>query len=752
MLRRTLLSLLLALVAWASAADLVVHPFASQDPVVGVAVAERVASAIVDRRVIGPELAPMVAAPIVVPGGFLNPLVVVPGGAFDENGVALLAGATGVPIVVSGSLVNLPDGVRLDLVAFVDGRLLRAAVRAREGDLDRLTAGAAAAVARWAGTSHLPPRPLDLRGVDQEAARARALLGAGLASDALAVLDRAEGLDPADAAFRDDLRAALADGGGGDAALAAIVSLASADPAAPGPAFARWVDAGGPPVAYVWGGAWADSVGERDEALRLLDAAAAAYPYGRAARAAAAVAHGDEDDARERLGALAVSAEPAALLAGAFAAGALPDPALEDALLAALERAAPFLTYAFERRSFLAFDRDDALTAARALSVAVELAPDSDLYWTNLGWAWYLLGFLDRSEGASLRALQLDASQVIARYNLGLVQVVTDRLDDAMASYRETVRWAAEVDAEAVADLVDAETRYPDAIGVPFALAFLLEQSGDRAAAAEAYERYAARAVADPAAAAADPARVREAAERAAALRAPLPPIEISGSPSLQLGRRGPIVDRPHPGDPLTVVFEVSTRGEALPRRLTLRVELRDAAGTLLASGDALVDVPGGAIGYVTDATLLEVPVDLDAGAYVLTVRAEGDGLVATADATVSVAGAPERVRRLIGRGLVATALESGQPLVGARDLGVAEATVWARWLAELHAVADLAEEVLPEVTEGRFAGRSGGRAFADSTLDDVVAFVDHLLASDARASTFALADAYAQWVVDGTP
>lgn len=750
--RRTLVSLVLALVAWASAADLIVHPFRSQDPIVGVALAERVASALADVGVVGPELAPTLAAPIVVPGGFLNPLVVLPGGAFDETGVALLAGATGVPAVVSGSLANLATGVRLDLVASVDGRIVRTSVRAPEGDLDRLAAAAVAAVAHWTGADYRPPRPLDLRGVDQEAALARALLGAGLAADALDLLERSEDLDAIDARFRDDLRAALADGGGGDPALAAIVSLASADPAAPEAAFARWLAAGGPPVADVWAGAWASSVGDIEAAEGHLDRAAAAYPYGRAARAAAALAHGEAEDGRARLAALTASAEPAALLAASFAAGALPDPALEDALLAALERAAPFLTYAFERRSFLAFDRGDALTAARTLAVAVELDPESDLYWTNLGWAWYLLGFVERSEAASLRALELDAAQVIARYNLGLVQVVTDRLDEALATYRETVRWSSEVDPEAVADLVDAESRYPDALGVPLALAYLLEQGGDRTAAADAYERYVARATASPTAPAADPARVREASERIALLRAPLPPIEISGGLALQLGRRGPAVDRPHPGDPLTVVFEVSTPGDALPRRLELRAELSGADGVVVASGEARVDVPSGAIGYVTDVTTLELPVDLAVGAYTLRAWAEGDGLRAEAEAPVTVAGAAERLRRLIGRGLVATALASGQALVGPRDLGQAEATVWARWVEELHAVAEMADEVMPVATEGRFAGESGGQAFARSTVEDVADFVDHLLASGARASTFALADAYAQWVVDGAP
>jgi len=109
-------------------------------------------------------------------------------------------------------------------------------------------------------------------------------------------------------------------------------------------------------------------------------------------------------------------------------------------------------------------------------------------------------------------------------------------------------------------------------------------------------------------------------------------------------------------------------------------------------------------------------------------------------------------VRRLIGRGLVPTALESGQALVAERDLAVDAAVVWARWVVELQAAAPLAEEALPVPESGRFAGMSGGEAFAATSEADVIDFVDHLLDSGARLSTFALADAYAQWMLDGAP
>ncbi len=759
MVRRTLFTLLIALVSWAAAVDAVVHPFRSQDPVVGVAVAERIASSLDGAVVMGPEIAPMLVAPVVVPGGFVNPLVVAPDGAFDRSGVALLAGGTGVPVVVSGVLAIEADGLRLDLVAAVDGALRSTTVRAPMGDLDLLVARAAPRVAWWVGATARATRSLDLAGDDQAPARARALIGAGFTSEALELLEGLTDPHPIDARLRDDLRAAVAGTADGDAALAAMTALSSGDPEVPGRAFARWRAEGGPPVADVWAGAWARGVGDDEAADRAFAAAAEAYPFGRAAQAADRVTSALEADDAEALASvrrdlvgLIDAGEPAALLAAAFAAGALEDDELEDGLLASLGRAAPFLTYPFERRSFLAFARDDALTAAQTLAIAVELEPESDLYWTNLGWSWYLLGFLDRSEAASQRAIELDPGQFIARFNLGLVRVVTDRLEAALGDYREAIRLDPEVDREAIADLVAAEEDYPEAVGVSFALAFLLDRAGLRDEAAEAYERYVERVAAQPDAAGADAARAREAEARIVALRAPLPPIEIQDPPTLSLGRRGPAVETAQPGDPLTVTFEVGTPGDALPRRLELEVELLGADGEPLVADAASVDVPTGAIGYVLDLLEIELPETLPSGGYTLVVVATGDGQEARATREVAVAGAPERLRRLIGRGLVPTTLETGQNLISVRDLGVAPGTVWARWLDELRATAALAEEALPEATSGRFAGMSGGEIFAAVEEQDLLDFVDHLLESGASRSTFALADAFAQWVLDGTP
>jgi tetratricopeptide (TPR) repeat protein len=749
-MRRLIAVLIVLLASSALAADAVVHPFRSQDPVVGVAVAERIAAALGGIDVLGPEVAPTLVAPVVVPGGFVNPLALLRVGPYDRSAVALMAGAIGVPVAVSGDLVFETDGIRLDLVASVEGRVHSATVRAPGVDLDVLVRRATLVVATWAGARPLPPRPLDLRGPDGDAARARALIGAGFLFEAQELLDDLADPHPTDARLRDDLRHALDATGGGDPALAAMASLGASDPAVATAAFARWSAEGGPPVSDVWAGAWSRSLDDAVAAERSFAAAAAAYPYGRAALAADLAAEDDVEAARDAIEALLETAEPAALLAASLAANALGDAHAEDRALAALGRAAPFLAYPFERRSFLAFDRDDPRTAAEVLVVAIDLDPLSDLYWTNLGWAWYLLGFVDRSEAASLRALELDPSQYIARYNLGLARVVTGRLAAALDDYRAALLFDPDVDSEAIADLVAAERDYPAAIGVAFALGFLLENAGDREAAADAYDRYLERASAAQGAGDAD--RTREAQARVAVLRAPLPPIEITAPPRLTLGRRGPQIDEGRPGDPLTLSFEVMTPGDALPRRLELHAQLVDRNGTVLAADEATVDVPTGAIGYVVDVLTLELPVELAPGSYTLAVTATGDGIEAATERTLVVAGRPERVRRLVGRGLVLTALESGQALVTVRDLTVAADAVWARLVAELRDAAPLAEGAMPAATMGRFNGLSGGAVFLASTDADVRDFVDYLLDSGARYATFAFVDAYAQWVLDGAP
>jgi hypothetical protein len=422
------------------------------------------------------------------------------------------------------------------------------------------------------------------------------------------------------------------------------------------------------------------------------------------------------------------------------------DVQLERRALQGLARAAPTFAWPFERLSYLAFDDGDGLAAARALAVAVELVPDSDLYWTNLGWAWYLLGFWDRSEAASERALELDAGAYIAAYNLGLVRARFGRLDEAMPPYERALAADPEVDDEALADVERALEARPDEAALHYVLARLYEAEGRRDEAAGAYARYLELGGwGAPYDAAAE--------RRVEALTAPPPPLQI-GQERLDLllgGEPAPLPLRP--GDPVGLRFELVTPGEALPTRVTVRAQVVPAGSDApVAETELPVEVPPDAIGYVVEEVGVELPTDLEAGPVRIRVEAlgAGDQRVAVAR-TVEVAGAPAPLRRLVGRGVVLTGLASGRPLFDAGDVGREDAVV-ASLVQELRDAAEAAEETLPVVESGRFAGLSGGALFETSDARDVRDFLAFLVGDGVAEARLTFVDAYAQWALDGAP
>jgi tetratricopeptide (TPR) repeat protein len=661
-----------------------------------------------------------------------------------------------VETVVTGELRVVADGLELELAIAHGGRVLLPVVRSATLELDRLIEQAVATLALLTPASAGAVRPLDLRGVDGAVVRARSLMSAGFFVEALAALEGVDQLHPIDAQLRADLATALAGGRSANPALDAMVALALPEDDVASRAFAQWSrSSGAPPVAHVWAAVWAVSVGDREGADAAFESARR-YPYGAAAAAADLALQGGPEVASAALALLRElqgSGSSTALLAASFVANALGGVDLEEALLGELARLTPFFAYPFERRSFIAFDRNDPISALRNLAIAVELEPDSDLYWTNLGWAWYLAGLLERSEEASLRALAIDPGQVIARYNLGLVQTVSDRIEEALSSYREALRFDPVVEPEAIVDLEQARNLYPDQVGVSFALGFLQERAGARAAAADSYAEYLRRAAATPGGAGVSSALVREAQRRQEVLRRPLPPLELGGEVLVSLGRRGPVVAVAQPGDPLALRFEVTTPGEALPRQLEVRLSLLAAGRVLPIDAPAvLVEIPDGAIGFVIDSLQFELPLELDEGSYRIEVEAAGGGQVLAYSLDLAVAGEANLLRRLVGRALVFSDLERGAPLLGERDLSVSAAVVWARLVAELQGAAELAEAVLPEVQGGRFAGLGGGEIFAGVDEEVVRDFVEYLLERGSRNSTLVLAEAFADWVLIGAP
>jgi tetratricopeptide (TPR) repeat protein len=739
-----------------SAQTLVIYPFGSQDALAGIAVADRIAAAIDDAEVLGPEIAPGVVPPMVVAGGFLNPVVFLDQQGFaSPTGAALLQDATGADLAVTGELLFESDEAVLQL--YLDGDVGESlSLRAPFDQLGRLADLAASAIAARLGVDRGPRGgAIDLSGPYGDHVRAIGLVGAGLVDQALAQLEdlSASGgeLLPETEALIADLRAVAAGEATSDPALGAVVSINSAafDELTAIRYQERFRLASALPVADVWTGALAASINDRALASEAFARAADTYAYGTAARASYRDTNGLEgvDADLSAIDAAYVRGEagPATLLGVSLLAQGRGDIAMEKRALQRLGDVAPFFVYPFERLSFIAFDEEDGMAASEAMAVAVELDPDSDLYWTNYGWALYLVGLLDQSEAASLRATLIDPTQFIAFYNLGLSRVVTGRLELAMDDYGEALRFDPEVDDEAIFDLENALTLYPDESAIHFALATMYQSEGRRSEAADQYELYVQRS-------AADAPFTGIAARRVDALRAPPPPIEIAGAVELSLGRRGIAASPYHPGEDLYLSFEVLTPGESLPELLSVSVALVGADGARVAEAEAEVEVPQGAIGFVIDDVPLPLPPTLAAGSYRIELSVlANEGRAAIADAEVTIEGAPELLRQLLGRNVVLQELESGLPLVDERDLVRPEVLTQAL-LAELARTADAAEGALPVIESGRFEGQGGGQLFRESIASDIEDFVTFLLRQGTAEASFTFVDAYAQWALEGAP
>ena len=746
----------------ASAASLAVHPFASDDPLLGMAISSELAASFGGMDVvIGPEVAAGAVPPVMASGGFIGLTRVI--GAdpmYGPAGPDLLRGGLGVDVAVSGRVLVLDDSYRLELVVAGPGGVTNATVEEPHGRRDRIVALAARVVAKaFAGpVSPTPPDSPPLDGAYATYMTALVYASGGLTDDAASLLASVPGgeLPARGLRLEEDLVAAADLASADDLASTtrrlrrALLSLGvdSFDADASYGAFQAIVNDTGLPVAGAWAAVLAASVGDYATAASDLQTVTAtgSYGYGRALDASLAWAQGDTDAALAKVDSVTEGA--AALLGASIVAQMAQDPARETAALNALTRAAPFLTYPFERLSFLAFDRGDALAAAEALLPAVELDPESDLYWTNLGWAYYLLGFLDRSEEASNRAVELDANQYIARYNLGLVYSVTGRLTQAIEAYDRAIGLDPGVDDEAVKDLEKAVQEHPGAVAVHYSLGYLYDAEGRRDDA-----RRQLRTFVRLAGAAGDYADfVSAARERLVALDAPPPPLEILGKVVPRLGVRGPEAEPFHPGDRVFPVFEVSTPGEQLPNKLNVTLTLTDPGGKATATASGEIVVPSGAVGYVIDSLGIDVPEDASAGTYTLAVTVDGiDGTHVEDSTSLEVDGLPDTLRQLLSRGVVMTSLSTSTPLYSVKDLG-APGRLVSSLLEELASGAAAAEAALPTVTDGRFAGLTGGELFSTSTAEDVEDYLAYLIASGVSDYRFVFVDGYAQWALDGAP
>jgi tetratricopeptide (TPR) repeat protein len=740
---------------------LAVFPFVSDELRLGVALADRLTHAFSDPG-IPPELALGLVPPLVLEEGtFLSPLNLLGEAQTGTlHAATLLRETLGVETAVTGRVRY--RGTRLELHLFV-ARAEGARsflFRAPEAFPDRLISEAQAALSAFAG---LTPAPDARLGLDLSSPYGTFIdglinLGSGFPEEALPLLERAAAALSAEGRWQRRaaaLEQLLSDRSTPARAryplLAGVVALNARpfDEAVVARAFAG----SELPLATLWGALLAAQSGDAAAAragFAALDAKR--YPFARVEQLLYRLSGGAAPGAvkaelhrlrRQQPDALSV------LVGGLFVAQTLRDGALEQTLATRLTRLAPAFAYPYERLSQRAFDRNDPRAAAVALRTATRLEPETDLYWTNLGWAYYLLGVLGESEAASKRALELNSSELVALYNLGLVQVVTGRLEAALDTYAEASARDLEddgtLDPAATADLRDALTRYPEVPGVHYALATLLEAGGDTRAAAAQYARYAERG--------GPPVLVAQARERARALQAPPPPLRIMPGSRVGVGPDALPFARYIPGDLLYARFELSTPGDELPLPLATTLRLRAADGTVVAESAQTErgPLPPATVALVIDDASLELPQSLAPGRYRLVVTVAARGREGRAVLPVSVAAnTPPLVRQLLGRGITLRGLSAGLPLYEPEDASLSNRALLGALLAELSLAASAAE-TSPEVARGRFAGQRGAALFNASDAGDVRDFLSFLLQVGAGTDA-PFAELYARWALEGAP
>lgn len=742
-----------------AAPQLAVFPFVSEDPRLGFAVADRLTQAFSAPKV-PPELALGLVPPFVLQDGqFISPLTLLgQPQSGSRHAAVLLRELLGTEVVVTGRVRYRENSLELQLFIARERASYSLYLQAPETEPASLIRQARAVLYAYTGLSPAPGAPLtfDLSSAYGTFIDGLMQLSAGQPEAALGLLENAERAADAETRWRRRaaaLRAVLTGGGASATPLLAGVVELSRDPF-DAQRIRRAFAGSEEPLAGLWDVLLLLQEGNEGGARQALSALETArYPFAEVeallyeVRSAEARTHAETD-----LMAL-LARQPASLaahLAGLLVAQTLQDTALEREVATRLRELAPAFAYPYERLSQAAFAQNDALAAATALKTATRLEPASSLYWTNLGWAYYLLGVLEQSESASRRAGQLDDNDYISRYNLGLVQVVSGRLTQALNTYDEALARDLladdALDPAAIDDLLGALERYPGVPAIHYALATLYEVKGELGAAASAYERYVELG---------GGSLVAEARARAEVLRAPPAPFAIG--PEVRVGVGADTLDVPAyvPGDILYPRFELSTEGEELPTPLSVELRLKDASGRVLAqaAGSERLRLPPGTVALELDSVSLELPRTLRPGRYGLELRARARGREALRRVPLTVAAPPAPlVRQLLGRGIILRELQSAQPLYP-QDAAQAttDQTFIATLLGELEQNATAAAETLPEITQGRFAGQSGEALFASSGPQDIRDFLAFLLAR-AAGTDASFADLYANWALEGAP
>ena len=739
----------------AAPATLVAFPLAGGDSTLGVVVSDAIAQAFAgELETYGPAVAPTLLPPTPVDGGFINPTEYLFGrGATDRSSARLLRGALGADFLVTGTLTGGDERVTAQLHLATGAGVESFQVSAPAARPDLLVRNAVQAVGRRAGVEPdltILPEAAQL-GPDGAAGQGLTLLALGLFDQASQFLEGSDDLVGRAAELRDQVRLVMdstAQEIVGREALALFASRllnsAQLEEAVARPVLDELSRRTSLPALDMWPALLSLSAGDTGEAQARLADLPDEYSYARSALLGLGGADG------ELVARLLEEGDLASLLALSAIGQQQGDVNLEREALERLTRVAPGLVYPFERLSFIALDEDDPLAAAQWLAVATRLEPESDLYWTNLGWSYYLLGLHERSEAASERAAQLNPTQYIGLYNLGLVRGVTGRLAEAVPVYRQALLVNPEVDEAAIEDLEVALEQNPDEPALNYLLGMVYQASGQREAAAAQFEAYLQRG--------SDPTYLSAAQENLDVVTAPLPPILLTNDEvTVSLGRDPELGDGPfRPGDPVYPSFEVYTPGEQLPSHLDVHYELFRGQESVLTYEQG-VAIPPNAVAIVLDSVELTLPQDAPAGDYRLVVTVQGEeGQQVEGEVELRIEGEAQLLRQLLGRGIAMQRLGTGAPLYDSDDLRRPERLV-DTLIEELQRSAPLADQVVPEISEGRFAGSSGGEAFRRSTSVDVQDFLHYLLESGAHDTTILFADAYAQWVnmahnLRGTP
>ncbi len=768
---KVIVSALLSLLSFGFAQSLVVYPFSSQDTLSGVAVADRLAQAFSgELEVYGPEVSPGLPVPLLAPDGFF-PVYSALSLDFpidSAGGARVLREMTGADAVITGKIEFVDSGPDAEVYIARPEGVLTFSVTSPEDDPSLLIQKIIAVTAARLDVSRplLKDFSIDLSGSYGDYVNAVSLLGAGLLEDALGVLEAAQNNveeEPRLQTLYDAVRAVLVGQDNPQTELMAIMSLNLGeelfDEATTLGYFETLAAERSLPVFKAWVATLQATASSEADANAAFDATAEAYPFGVASRAAYRAVN-EMDGLESDMQTLLESGEVTSVYAASIVSSSITnDPATTKAAYTRLTKIAPGFAQPFELLSDIAFSEDDPKAAATNLAIASRLSPDNTRLWTNLGWSYYLLGSLEKSEEYSRKSVEMQTDQLqgqdyIPWYNLGLVQTVTGRLEEALDSYASATELdlldidarAAEdpgVDDASINDLENALELYPNEPAVHFALANLYEQDERRDDAKTQYELYASLG---------DDLPLRdEAVARVEVLNEPLPEIEISSGATIKFGDIEEAAPY-HPGDRLTVEFELYTPGSELPGRANVSVALKAADGNVLSQQEREVQIPRNAIGYVVRNVAIEIPTDAAPGTYMVEINASAsEERTAVSMLELRVEGSPSFIRQLVSRNIVMTSFQTEADLYDPAELG-SDNQLITSLLSELQGAAEAAEEALPAVEIGRFEGKSGGQFFTESTDLDVRDFLGYLLASDTSDSSFAFVEAYAQWVLEGAP